>query len=181
MLAKKTKIKYKASEIFLDEGVTFFQAQRLVSGVAWSALKLWMSLMCFHAERPELLHTRVHDQDCRAGFNVYSRLWACEPLPKKTVKHKLSLNRAKCRKGWVILIYVAMLMLKDMVLWRHPQARSSTCKIFFFFPIYFVFPSPPSLTVSYILADASWGSEVGGEDLLSFHTFVLIVAIQIIS
>lgn len=50
---KKTQqIKYKASEIFLDEGVTFFQAQWLVSGAAWSALELWMSLRLFSCRVP---------------------------------------------------------------------------------------------------------------------------------
>lgn len=47
-----------------------------------------------------------------------------------------------------------------------------------FFPrVFCVFSlllSLPELPPSYILADAFWGSGVGGEDLLCLHTFVLI-------
>lgn len=137
---------------------------------------------CFRAQCLELLHTRVHDQDCITGFNVYLRLWAYEPLPKKPANYKPLLNTAKCRKGWVVLVYVAVLVFKDMLLWRHPQARSSTWDIYFyFFQCILYLPLPHSPFLNFQL-HSRWVflGQRGEQGLLSLHTSVLIVAFQII-
>lgn len=132
---------------------------------------------CSPAAHLELLHTDfMVIAGFMIGFNVDLRLWTHEALPKKTVKFKTSLNTVRCSKGWIILVYVARLTLKEVLSWWPDQDSNSVRETFRFLFVYFLsFPShSPTLT---FIQCHSYCSVLGSRVKTELTTFITLLKI----